>query len=140
MEKTSNTTRLSPNTSRVALAQESPYAKSPLHQSIESPQKKAAAGHKDYLKNMLINKFTKKYPGDVSRRMIEIEVQSTMANEYITKENMKTLEAKIIRRLNPPKSILVKRANEDSVSPRVKYPLDNKGSILTGKKQMRNNK
>ena len=85
---------------------------------------------------MLINKFTKKYPGDVSRRMIEIEVQSTMANEYITKENMKTLEAKILRRLNPPKSILVKRANEerDSVSPRVKYPLDNKGSILAGKK------
>ena len=142
MEKTSSTTRISPNTSRVALAQESPIVKSPLHQSIESPQKKVAAGHKDYLKNMLINKFTKKYPGDVSRRMIEIEVQSTMANEYITKENMKTLEAKILRRLNPPKSILVKRANEerDSVSPRVKYPLDNKGSILAGKKQMRNNK
>ena len=91
---------------------------------------------------MLINKFTKKYPGDTQRRMIEIEVNSSMANEYMTKDNLKTLEAKIVRRLNPPKSILTKRSKQsESLTLNNQAEIENKRSfIFAEKKHMRNNK
>ena len=74
--------------------------------------KGSPTSHKDYLKNMLINKFSKKYPGDyLSRRMIEIEVQVFIANEFVTKENMKALEVKIARKINPPQGKM-ERANK----------------------------
>ena len=71
---------------------------------------------------MLINKFTKKYPGDaLSRRMIEIEVQVSIANEFITKDNMKALEAKIARKINPPKGML-NRNKRDMDSMKIRSP------------------
>ena len=66
-----------------------------------------------------------------------------MANEYMTKDNMKALEAKILRRLNPPKSILNKRAKVNAGSPPGRLAFDKEtkaSSILTGKKNIRNNK
>ena len=52
---------------------------------------------------MLINKFAKKFPQDpINRRMIEIEVNGFMSNDTVTKDNMKALEAKINRKINPP--------------------------------------
>ena len=66
-----------------------------------------------------------------------------MANEYMTKDNMKALEAKILRRLNPPKSILNKRAKANAGSLPSKLPLDKEtkvSSFLAGKKNIRNNK
>ena len=74
---------------------------------VSAPIKVNPAGHKDYLKNMLINKFAKKYPADpLSRRMIEIEVKVFMDNEHVTKDNMRALEAKIARKINPTKGAL----------------------------------
>ena len=56
---------------------------------------------------MLINKFAKKYPADpLKRRMIEIEVNAFMSNDCVTKENMKALEAKVTRKINPPEGKL----------------------------------
>ena len=142
MDNPNSLNRISPNPSRSTLVPESPYVKSPLHASVDQPQKVQSASHKDYLKNMLINKFTKKYPGETQRRMIEIEVNSSMANEYMTKDNLKALEAKIVRRLNPPKSILTKRAKQsESVTLKNQAEIESKRSfILAGKKHMRNNR
>ena len=60
-----------------------------------------ASGHKDYLKNMLVNRLLKKYPGcdNITKGTIEQEVQIFCANEYVTKESMKQLEQRVTRRL-----------------------------------------
>ena len=47
-----------------------------------------------------------------------------MANEYMTKDNMKALEAKIVRRLNPPKCIMNKKAKAIADSLPGKFSLE----------------
>ena len=61
-----------------------------------------AAGHKEYLRNMLINKLLKKFPDAdyLMKSTIESEVNLFISSEYVTKESMKQLEARVARKLN----------------------------------------
>ena len=53
---------------------------------------KSAMGHKNYLKNMLINRLLKKFPDQDSEHLmgvVESEVNVFIATEYVTKESMR---------------------------------------------------
>ena len=57
--------------------------------------KKGAVGHKNYLKNMLINRLLKKFPDQDSERLMRVvegEVNVFIQSEYVTKESMRQLE------------------------------------------------
>ena len=64
---------------------------------------KTSAGHKEYLKNMLINRMMKRFPvaDTATRQTVESEVNLFIASEYVTKESMKQLEQRVARKLNP---------------------------------------
>lgn len=58
--------------------------------------------HKDYIKNMLLQKFTKKYQGNAkgqldfhTTQIINNEVLNFIKNEKMNRENLKLLESKI---------------------------------------------
>ena len=62
---------------------------------------------------MLTNKYAKKYPGDyLSRRLIESEVLTFINNEFVTKDNMKALEARISRKMNPTKGMMARNKRQ----------------------------
>ena len=65
---------------------------------------KTAAGHKNYLRNMLINRLIKKFPDQKSeqlRMVVEDQVNVFIASEYVTKESIRQLEQQVSRKLNP---------------------------------------
>ena len=53
----------------------------------------AKNGHKDYLKNMLVNRLLKKFPGSgACQQIVEAEVQTFCETEFVSKDGMKRLE------------------------------------------------
>ena len=61
--------------------------------------------------------------------MIEIEVSTSMANEFITKDNMKALEAKIARKINPPKGKLNLNKKREMDEINIRSPLPEKYTL-----------
>lgn len=62
----------------------------------------SSAGHKDYLKNMLVSRLQKKFPrqDNATTTTIDAEVNLFCQSEYVTKESMKQLELRVSRKLN----------------------------------------
>ena len=107
--------RVPPYSQKVAIT--STYNKSPYQMNADDRRsssstinqfgsikiKGAGAGHKDYLKNMLLGRLLKKFPTPSKQtvQLVEDEVAAFCASEYITKESMKQLESRVARKLNP---------------------------------------